>query len=185
MGEWMSWRSSYLFAVAINGISKQLCLRKFPQLSSITCITEPDLRVAERKDESSNSSWEALKRDHIVYASLLQDIETSNLCPSDCMGHAVGASSTDRYPFESIVNTLAPSNRYGISPSYWSSIGHSDPNAPETLIYKLKADLCCITEINIQPFEGDCSFSLIITLWHWMPSWPLIIRLPKFLALFY
>lgn len=159
-----------MFAVAINGISKQLCLRKFPQLSSITCITEPDLRVAERKDESSNSSWEALKRDHIVYASLLQDIETSNLCPSDCMGHAVGASSTDRYPFESIVNTLAPSNRYGISPSYWSSIGHSDPNAPETLIYKLKADLCCITEINIQPFEGDCSFSLIITLWHWMPS---------------
>ncbi|MCD7461169.1 hypothetical protein HAX54_045421 [Datura stramonium] len=141
--------------VVTNEIAKQLCLRKFPQLSRIARITEPDLRVAERKDvESSNSSWETLKRDHNVYASLLQAIETSNSCPSDCIGNAVSASSTDHFPDESIVNTLVSRDRYQNIPSYWSSIGHSDPNAQETLIYKLKTDLCVITEINIQPFEG-------------------------------
>ncbi|PHT93476.1 hypothetical protein T459_01358 [Capsicum annuum] len=141
--------------VVTNGISKQLCLRKFPQLLRIARITEPDLRVAEGKDdESSSSSWETLKRDHNVYASLLQAIGTSKSCLSDCIGSAVSASSTDNYPEESIVNTLTPGNRYQNMPSYWSSIGHSDSNAMETLIYKLKADLCVITEINIQPFEG-------------------------------
>ncbi|KAM3264407.1 F-box protein [Capsicum annuum] len=140
--------------VVTNGISKQLCLRKFPQLLRIARITEPDLRVAEGKDdESSSSSWETLKRDHNVYASLLQAIGTSKSCLSDCIGSAVSASSTDNYPEESIVNTLTPGNRYQNMPSYWSSIGHSDSNAMETLIYKLKADLCVITEINIQPFE--------------------------------
>ncbi|XP_060218770.1 F-box protein At4g00755-like isoform X3 [Lycium barbarum] len=140
--------------VATNGISKQLCLRKFPQLSRIARITEPGLRVVERKDvESSNSSWETLKRDHNVYASLLQDIEISNSCTSDCIGNAGSASSTDHYPDESIVNTLVPRDRYQDLPSYWSSIGHSDPNASKTLVYKLKADLCVITEIKIQPFK--------------------------------
>ncbi|CAN4125782.1 unnamed protein product [Withania somnifera] len=140
--------------VVTNGISKQLCLRKFPQLSRIARIIEPDLRVAEGKDvESSNSSWETLKRDHNVYACLLQAIETLNSCPSDCIANAVRASSTDRYPEESIVNTLIPGDRYHNMPSYWSSIGHSNPSAQETLTYKLKADLCVITEINIQPFE--------------------------------
>ncbi|XP_060218773.1 F-box protein At4g00755-like isoform X6 [Lycium barbarum] len=92
--------------VATNGISKQLCLRKFPQLSRIARITEPG-----------------------------------------------SASSTDHYPDESIVNTLVPRDRYQDLPSYWSSIGHSDPNASKTLVYKLKADLCVITEIKIQPFK--------------------------------
>ncbi|CAN4111704.1 unnamed protein product [Withania somnifera] len=135
-------------------VSKQLNLRKFPRLSRIARITKPDLRVAKGKDvESSNSSWETLRRDHNVYASLLQAIETSNSCPSDCIANAVRASSTDRFPDESIINTLAPRDRYQDLPPYWSSTGHSDPNAHETLIYKLKADLCVITEINIQPFE--------------------------------
>ncbi|XP_059288245.1 F-box protein At4g00755-like, partial [Lycium ferocissimum] len=140
--------------VATNGISKHLCLRKFPQLSRIARITEADLNVAEGKDvESSSSSWETLKRDHNVYASLLQAIETSNSCPSNCIGNAVSASSTDHYPDESIVHTLVPRDRYQDLPSHWSSIGHSDPNASETLVYKLKADLCVITEIKIQPFK--------------------------------
>lgn len=28
---------------------------------------------------------------------------------------------------------------------------------PETLIYKLTADVCVVTEIDLRPFEGDCS----------------------------
>nr|XP_033508535.1 F-box protein At4g00755-like isoform X3 [Nicotiana tomentosiformis] len=134
-------------------LSKQLCLRKFPQLSRISRIREPDLGIAEGKDvKFSNSTWETLKIDHNVYASLLQAIETSNSCPSDCIDYEVSASSTDDYPV-SVWNTLVPTDRNQDQPSYWSSTGDSDPNAPETLIYKLKADLCVITEINIQPLE--------------------------------
>ncbi|XP_016484920.1 F-box protein At4g00755-like isoform X2 [Nicotiana tabacum] len=144
----------WLQFVVTNGLSKQLCLRMFPQLSRISHIRELDLGIAEGKDvKSSNSSWETLKRDHNVYASLLQAIETSSSCPSDCIDYEVSASSTDDYPV-SVWNTLVPTDRNQNQPSYWSSIGDSDPNAPETLIYKLKADLCVITEINIQPLEG-------------------------------
>ncbi|XP_075094353.1 F-box protein At4g00755 isoform X2 [Nicotiana tabacum] len=143
----------WLQFVVANGLSKQLCLRKFPQLSRISRIREPDLGIAEGKDvKFSNSTWETLKRDHNVYASLLQAIETSNSCPSDCIDYEVSASSTDDYPV-SVWNTLVPTDRNQDQPSYWSSTGDSDPNAPETLIYKLKADLCVITEINIQPLE--------------------------------
>ncbi|MCD7461173.1 hypothetical protein HAX54_045425 [Datura stramonium] len=130
--------------VATNEISKQLCLRKFPQLSIIARVTEPD----ENDVECSNSSWDTLKREHSVYASLLEDTEKSNFCPiSNCIRYAVSASSTNHY--------LARRDIYGSSiPPFWSSIGHSDPNAPETLIYKLIADLCVITEIQIQPLKG-------------------------------
>ncbi|KAJ8565421.1 hypothetical protein K7X08_007997 [Anisodus acutangulus] len=141
--------------VVTNGLSKQLCVGRFQQLSRIARITELDLSAAEAKDAgSSNSEWETLERDHEVYASLLQAIETSKSCRSDCIGYAVSASSTDNYPDESIVNTLIPMDIYLNRPSYWSSKGHSDPNAPETLIYKLKADLCVITEVYMQPFEA-------------------------------
>lgn len=145
-----------LFAVISNGLSKQLCVGKFQQLSRIAWIAELDLSASEAKDAgSSNSNWETLKRDHEVYSSLLQAIESSKSCRNDCIGYAVSASSTDNYPDESIVNTLIPMDKYLNRPSYWSSTGHSDPNAPETLIYKLKADLCVITEVFMQPFEGD------------------------------
>ncbi|XP_060218779.1 F-box protein At4g00755-like [Lycium barbarum] len=141
--------------VVSNGVSKQLCVGRFQQLSRIARITELDLSAAEAKDVgSSNSEWETLKRDHEVYASLLQAIKTSMSCRNDCIGYAVSASSTDNYPDESIVNTLIPVDIYLNRPSYWSSKGHSDPNAPETLIYKLKADLCVITQVCMQPFEA-------------------------------
>ena len=52
------------------------------------------------------------------------------------------------------MNTLDPRDRFALRASYWSSKGHKDPSVPETLIYKLKADFCVITEIYIQPFEG-------------------------------
>ncbi|XP_047251924.1 F-box protein At4g00755-like [Capsicum annuum] len=140
--------------VVTNRLSKQLCVGRFQQLSRILRITEPDLNAPEPKDVgSSNSNWEYLKREHEVYASLLQAIESSKSCQNDCIGYAVSASSTD-YPDESIVNTLIPMDKYLNSPSYWSSKGHSDRNAPETLIYKLKADLCVITEVCMKPFEA-------------------------------
>ncbi|KAJ8534785.1 hypothetical protein K7X08_016513 [Anisodus acutangulus] len=141
--------------VITNGLAKQLCLRKFPQLSKIARVTEPDWIMTEANGVgSNNSSWDVLKRDHNVYASLLHAMTTLNTSLNGCIGYAVSASSTDRFPSESIVNTLTTKDRYLNRPSYWSSKGHADPDASETLIYKLKADLCVISEINIQPFEA-------------------------------
>ncbi|KAK4344909.1 hypothetical protein RND71_035085 [Anisodus tanguticus] len=141
--------------VITNGLAKQLCLRKFPQLSKIARVTEPDWITTEANGVgSNNSSWDVLKRDHNVYASLLHAMTTLNTSLNGCIGYAVSASSTDRFPSESIVNTLTTKDRYLNRPSYWSSKGHADPDASETLIYKLKADLCVISEINIQPFEA-------------------------------
>ncbi|KAK2976701.1 hypothetical protein RJ640_013957, partial [Escallonia rubra] len=62
------------------------------------------------------------------------------------------ASSTDRYLDESIVNTLDPRERFLGGYSFWLSKAHSDPDVPESLIYKLNASFCIITEINIKPF---------------------------------
>lgn len=141
--------------VVTNGLSKQLCLRRFPQLSGVARITEPNwIRTEANGVGSHNSSWDILKRDHNVYASLLHAITTLNTCQSECIGYAVCASSTDRFPGESVVNTLTTRDRYLGRPSYWSSKGHADPDASETLIYKLKADLCVISEISVQPFEA-------------------------------
>ncbi|KAG5579711.1 hypothetical protein H5410_050338 [Solanum commersonii] len=140
--------------VITNGISKQLCLRRFPQLSGIERITEPDWITTETNGVGShNSSWDIMKRDHNVYASLLHAITTLNTCQSECIAYAVSASSTDRFPAESVANTLT-TRRYLGGHSYCSSKGHADPDAPETLIYKLKADLCVISKISVQPFEA-------------------------------
>ncbi|KAJ4876717.1 F-box protein [Raphanus sativus] len=70
-----------------------------------------------------------------------------------CIADAIAASSTDRLPAESISNTLDERDRVGRTPSYWSSAGHHNPSVPETLLYKLKADLCLITQLSIHPFQ--------------------------------
>lgn len=67
----------------------------------------------------------------------------------------VVASSTDNYPDESIDNTLEPSDRVDTVPSYWSSGGSRDPDAPETLTYKLSSRLCVVHEIKLRPFQGQ------------------------------
>lgn len=103
-----------------------------------------------------------LKRDHNVYASLLQAIRKSKVSPKDCIANAVSASSTDNYPDESVVNTLNPRDRFIRRASYWSSKGQSNPEVPETLIYKLRAGIWVITEIDIQPFEGVCSTQFLL-----------------------
>ena len=72
----------------------------------------------------------------------------------NCIAKTVGASSTDNFPQESIDNTLEPRDVISGRYSYWSSNGQSNPNVPETLTYELVSQICVITEINIQPFEG-------------------------------
>ncbi|CAK9145764.1 unnamed protein product [Ilex paraguariensis] len=142
--------------VIANGLCKQLCVRMFPQLSSVAHVIETSCCCKAKKSvgvESSNlMEWEALERDHIAYAPLFRAL--TGFALSDCIAGAVGASSTDNYPFESIANTLEPGDRVQRRASYWSSKGHRDPAAPETLLYKLSADLCVITQINIRPFQA-------------------------------
>ncbi|KAJ0435133.1 putative F-box domain-containing protein [Helianthus annuus] len=84
--------------VVSNGLCKQLCIRTFPQLATITRVVEPS------HDNSGKS-------DHRAYASLLRAITTFPL--TNCIANPV---STSDNPAESIWNTL----RRGF---YWSSKG--------------------------------------------------------------
>lgn len=93
----------------------------------------------------------------MVYLSLLQAITKSKFSRKNCIEFAISASSTDNFPDESVVNTLHPKDLFIRRPSYWSSKGQSNPEVPEMLTYKLKTGIWVITEIDIQPFKGDCS----------------------------
>ncbi|KAL5075459.1 hypothetical protein RYX36_014443 [Vicia faba] len=146
-----SWRD---FVVA-NGLSKQLCLRMFPQLSRVACVVELNQDgVKEHSEVGSSQSNEclALWKGHRVYSYLAR----SCLSPvaMDCIDKAISASSTDNFPQESIVNTLEERDNIAGRFSYWSSSGQSNPNVPETLTYQLASQICVITEINIQPFQA-------------------------------
>ncbi|KAL5069505.1 hypothetical protein RYX36_020392 [Vicia faba] len=146
-----SWRD---FVVS-NGLSKQLCLRMFPQLSRVACVVELNQDgVKEHSEVGSSQSNEclALWKDHRVYSYLAR----SCLSPvaMDCIDKAISASSTDNFPQESIVNTLEERDNIAGRFSYWSSSGQNNPNVPETLTYQLASQICVITEINIQPFQA-------------------------------
>ncbi|XP_027182145.1 F-box protein At4g00755-like [Coffea eugenioides] len=140
------------YAVIVNGICKQLCLKVFPEMSTVTRAIEIS-NIVEPVESRTNEpiEWACLKRDHKVYAFLAQGI--ASFPRKECLSEALGASSTDNYPDESIQNTPEPSDRIGQRPSYWSSKGEIDSAVPETLTYKLMAKLCVITEIHIQPFQ--------------------------------
>lgn len=147
------------FSVIANGLAKQLCFKTFPQLSSIVSVVNANEGTMNSVEVKTNCvvEREVLESDHKVYASLLQAIMKSKVSPKDCIANAVSASSTDNYPDESVVNTLNPRDRFIRRASYWSSKGQSNPEVPETLIYKLRTGIWVITEIDIQPFEGVCS----------------------------
>ncbi|KAL7121265.1 hypothetical protein ACP275_02G172400 [Erythranthe tilingii] len=141
------WRQ---FVIA-NGLAKQMCFKKFPQLSNIVAVSDAS--------ESENISVDPteqniLERNQKVYISLIHALTKSKVSAKDCIEDAVSASSTDNYPDESVVNTLTPRDIFVRRPSYWSSKGQSNPEVPETLIYKLQDGIWVITEINIQPFEA-------------------------------
>ncbi|KAL6499311.1 hypothetical protein OROHE_025974 [Orobanche hederae] len=146
--------------VIANKLTKQLCTKTFPQFYEIVDIVDTsrgETNSVGIKTENA-SGWEILKRDHKVYTSLHQAITKSKVPVKDCIENAFSASSTDRFPSESIVNTLSPRDRLIRQASYWSSRGQSDPSVPETLVYKLKAGIWVITEICIQPFQERLTF---------------------------
>ncbi|URD82977.1 F-box protein [Musa troglodytarum] len=70
------------------------------------------------------------------------------------VAEAICASSTDNFPDESIENTLERSEIVDRRPSYWSSGGQRNPGVPESLTYRLVANICIIEEIKIQPFRA-------------------------------
>lgn len=144
------------FAVIVNGLCKQLCLRIFPQLSRVTRVVETNqhgLEETPKVGSSSSMEWLALQRDHRVYAYLARSFKSS--VSMNCIAKTIVASSTDNFPQESIDNTLEPSDHIAGRYSYWSSNGQSNPNVPETLTYELASQICVVTEINIQPFQGS------------------------------
>lgn len=144
------------FTVIENGFSKRLCVEMFPQLRNIERVTERDSGTIQLTEAGSSKSVELEmgELEHKVYITLLHALNKLITSPVGCILDAIAASSTDNYPDESIINTLDPRDRLLGGASYWSSKGQKDPNVPESLIYKLRSNICMITEIHIQPFEG-------------------------------
>ncbi|XWS77105.1 hypothetical protein CRYUN_Cryun01aG0233800 [Craigia yunnanensis] len=130
----------------------------FPQLSRVDHVNELGGTAKGHAEAGSSNfiEWEALEREHRVYAFLARGC--LSFAVRECISEAIIASSTDNYPEESIDNTLEPRDRVAQRASYWSSKGQSDPAVPERLTYKLVADLCVITEINIRPFQAYFQF---------------------------
>ncbi|XP_022874265.1 F-box protein At4g00755-like [Olea europaea var. sylvestris] len=153
----LSWRQ---FVIA-NGLSKQLCVRTCPEVSSFANIVEVKNTIEPLDNGKEDSSeWVCLERDHRVYAFLTRSLTLFTW--KDCISDAIVASSTDNYPQESIKNTLESSDRVDQRASYWSSKGASNPAVPETLTYKLAARLCMITEVHVQPFLAYFQFGFPI-----------------------
>ncbi|GMH21699.1 hypothetical protein Nepgr_023541 [Nepenthes gracilis] len=140
--------------VISNGVCKQICLRLFPQLSSVARLIDISNRMEKPVDVECSSSieWDYEKMEHRTYASLAQRLTSSEM--ESCIAAAISASSTDNDPEESIQNTLEPRDRVGRRASYWSSSGQKNAAVPEKLTYKLVSDICVITEISVQPFQA-------------------------------
>ncbi|KAF7852379.1 hypothetical protein BT93_L0927 [Corymbia citriodora subsp. variegata] len=148
-----TWRQ---FVIA-SDLCKMLCLRLFPEVSTVTHVVEATNMIEPLKVRSCTSlEWEQCKRNHKVYAFLARGL--TSVVGKNCIAEAISASSTDNYPEESIRNTLEPRDRVEHRASYWSSKGESDPKFSESLVYKLNAKLCIVTEIHIQPFQAYFQF---------------------------
>lgn len=143
-----------------GGFCKRLCLKLVPEVSAVAYDIEEDHVIGIMQAPSRNY-WVmgTFERNHNVYATLSRAL--SPTLRKDCISEAIAASNTDHYPLESIDNTLEPSDRIGQRPSYWSSIGEYFDWVPASLTYKLISDLCFITEIDIQPFQGFVFYILI------------------------
>ncbi|XP_076953095.1 F-box protein At4g00755-like [Bidens hawaiensis] len=147
-----SWRQ---FVIA-NGLSKQLCIRMFPEVSNIANVIE----LNDGIEPLQNRYETPAERENRVFAFLARGL--TSFMRKDCMLEAVVASSTDNYPQEGIHNTLEPGDRVDQRASYWSSQGAVDPTVPEVLVYKLTSNLCVITEIHIHPFQAYFQFGFPI-----------------------
>lgn len=152
-----SWRQ---FVIA-NGLSKQLCVRLFPEASrfdNVVGVKNTVQPVESRSDVSPDRVL--LEMEHKAFAYLAHGI--ISFPRKGCISDAIWASSTDNYPEESISNTLDPRDKVENRASYWSSKGEGDPSVPETLIYKLAAPVCLISEIHVHPFQAYFQFGFPI-----------------------
>uniref|UniRef100_A0A7N0U6C2 F-box protein n=1 Tax=Kalanchoe fedtschenkoi TaxID=63787 RepID=A0A7N0U6C2_KALFE len=145
-------RRCHQFVIA-HGLCKHLCLKMFPEMASLGhAIKERNLiqPLEGRLEDATEPKW--LERSHRIYSFLAQGLAPD--IKTDCIAEAICASSTDNFPEESVENTLEPDDKSEQRASYWSSKGEADPNTPETLIYRLKANLCIVTEIHVQPLQA-------------------------------
>ncbi|KAF4400788.1 hypothetical protein G4B88_001343 [Cannabis sativa] len=100
-----------------HDICKQLCLKKFPEISGaveLNNLIEP-VDIGLR----NGTEFELLKRNHKIFSFLAKAL--SPVITNDCLSTAISASSTDNYPTESIVHTLQPGDRNQNVASYWST----------------------------------------------------------------
>ncbi|CAL4920411.1 unnamed protein product [Urochloa decumbens] len=133
-----------------NQFCKALCHRMCPEVATFTRAV-----VVTRSPESTrHADSRARDRDHAVYSYLAGALASAAKPSVDCILRCIGASSTDNFPEETIDNTLEPSDRVRHRASYWSSGGHDDPDAPESLMYRLNSDLCIVDEFRLQPFKA-------------------------------
>ncbi|KAL3686884.1 hypothetical protein R1sor_013193 [Riccia sorocarpa] len=155
-----SWRQHVLE----GQLWKELCQREFPELGVIDEVIEIDISRGLAGAGSSHVYQSTLEKHHRVYNQLYRGIMKTPVSERNCISSAIYASSTDKFPQESIHETLHPQPRRQRDMhemnnwSYWSSKGHTDPEVPETLTYKLHSSLCLIHEIKIRPFKADWQF---------------------------
>ncbi|XP_058779236.1 F-box protein At4g00755-like isoform X1 [Vicia villosa] len=143
--------SSWNDFVIENGLCKQLCLKMIPEISGVVRSIEVDnlFVVDGNKVGYYTEKRERLNRNHRVYALLAFSLIPMN----NCIAQAIYASSTNDHIRQRLANTLEPRDITEHGPSYWSSIGQSDPSATESLLYRLYSKICLVTEIHVQPFQ--------------------------------
>lgn len=123
-------------------------MSKFAHVTEVSTVSK-----TTEVGSSSAVEWQSMEREHKVYLYLGHCLSLPK-GKRDCIYQAICASSTDNYPDESIENTLEPSEIADGRPSYWSSGGQRDASVPESLTYRLVANLCIVSEIKIRPFKG-------------------------------
>nr|BAJ85093.1 predicted protein [Hordeum vulgare subsp. vulgare] len=141
-----TWRK----CVVESGLSKSLCLRLCPEVATVAAAAE-----VTRSPPSTAASESVSERDYRIYSNLAGAYVSDSARPSaGCISHCIGASSTDDFPIETMENTLDEEEIINFRPSYWSSGGADDPEAPESLTYRLNSDICVVDEIRVRPYQA-------------------------------
>ena len=137
---------------------KGLCLQEFPEVRTFQEAVETDLpRDVKAAGPSGSSFTQNIESEDRIYRHLLRELLHESMLDRSSIGEAIGASSTDNYPAESIIHTLHPYPVYADdaqTASYWSSTGQRDNSVPGTLTYKLVSQLCVVHEVRIRPHKG-------------------------------
>uniref|UniRef100_A0ACD5YHX8 Uncharacterized protein n=1 Tax=Avena sativa TaxID=4498 RepID=A0ACD5YHX8_AVESA len=131
-----------------NNLSKSLCVRLCPEVATIAATAAVAISLPSAPAPESDS-----ERDYRIYSNVARALVSNSGDRSvGCVLRCVGASSTDNFPFETMVHTLDEHELVNFRPSYWSSCGADDPEEPESLTYRLNSDVCIVDEIRVQPF---------------------------------